>query len=58
VLGRFEVRRGRLCGWTQRACGAAAARRHLAAAPDGAGACGPAWPDFARRTAELAVRLR
>jgi excinuclease ABC subunit C len=58
VLVRFEVRRGRLCGWTQRACGAATARRHLAAAPDGEGACGPAWSDFARRTAELAARLR
>jgi excinuclease ABC subunit C len=58
VLVRFEVRCGRLCGWTQRACGAASARSHLAAAPDGAGACAPAWSDFARRTAELAARLR
>jgi excinuclease ABC subunit C len=60
VLVRFEVRRGRLRGWTQRACGAATARRHLARAPAGEppGACGPAWSDFARRTAELAARLR
>ena len=66
VLVRFEVRRGRLRGWTQRACGAATARRHLAGAPAGApagawapaGACAPVWSDFARRTAELAARLR
>jgi len=60
VLVRFEVRRGRLRGWTQRACGAAAARRHLARAPaeGSAGVCGPAWSDFACRTAELAARLR
>ena len=58
VLVRFKVRRGRLRGWTQRACGAATARRHLALAPAGAGACAPAWSDFARRTAELAARLR
>ena len=70
VLVRFEVRRGRLRGWTQRACGAAAARRHLAGALAGApagapaeawapaGACAPVWSDFARRTAELAARLR
>jgi excinuclease ABC subunit C len=57
VLVRFEVRRGRLRGWTQRACGAATARRHLARVPP-AGACAPAWSDFARRTAELAARLR
>jgi hypothetical protein len=25
----FEVRAGRLAGWTRRACGAATARRHL-----------------------------
>ena len=60
VLVRFEVRRGRLRGWTQRACGAAAARRHLAKGSAGEPAVvrGPAWPDFARRTAELAARLR
>ena len=60
MLVRFEVRRGRLRGWTQRACGAATAWRHLARVPAGApaGACAPAWSDFARRTAELAARLR
>jgi excinuclease ABC subunit C len=60
VLVRFEVRRGRLRGWTQRACGAATARRHLAwgSAGEPAVVCGTAWPDFARRTAELAARLR
>jgi excinuclease ABC subunit C len=58
VLVRFEVRRGRLSGWTQRACVPPTARRHLVRAPAGAGAYAPAWPDFARRTAELAARLR
>ena len=49
VLVRFEVRAGRLSGWTQRVC----------AAPDLAPADpGPAWTDFARRTAELAALLR
>jgi excinuclease ABC subunit C len=51
VLVCFEVRRGRLSGWSQRACGAAAARRHLNQTP-------PAWAHFARRSAELAARLR
>ncbi len=50
MLVRFEVRGGRLSGWSQRACGAAAARRHLAATSGN-----PAWADFARRTAELAA---
>ena len=49
-LIRFAVRGGRLSGWTQRACGAATARRHLAATP-------PEWAGFARRNAELAARL-
>jgi excinuclease ABC subunit C len=52
VLVCFEVRGGRLSGWTQRACAAAAARRHLAATP-----VRPEWTDFARRTAELAALL-
>jgi excinuclease ABC subunit C len=51
VLVCFEVRRGRLSGWSQRACGAAAARRHLDQTP-------AAWAGFARRSAELAARLR
>jgi excinuclease ABC subunit C len=54
VLVRFEVRAGRLSGWTQRVCAAAAARRHLARAPADPG---PAWTDFARQTAELAALL-
>jgi excinuclease ABC subunit C len=60
VLVRFEIRQGRLRGWTQRACGAATARDRLALAAAGevTGACAPAWSDFARRTAELAARLR
>jgi excinuclease ABC subunit C len=50
LLVRFQIRAGRLCTWTQRACLAANARRHLAATP-------PAWTDFAHRNAELAARL-
>jgi excinuclease ABC subunit C len=50
ILVRFEVRHGRLAGWTQRACGAAAARHHLARTP-------PEWILFAQRNAELAARL-
>jgi excinuclease ABC subunit C len=63
VLIRFEVRGGRLSGWSQRACGTAAARRHLAETSPGE----PrppgrdrraAWAEFARRSAELAARPR
>jgi excinuclease ABC subunit C len=55
VLVRFEVRSGRLSGWTQRACAAPAAGRHLASTPADPSS---AWADFARRTAELAALLR
>jgi excinuclease ABC subunit C len=51
VLIWFEIRDGRMRGWRQRPCGAAAARRHLTGTP-------PGWADFARRNAELAARLR
>ncbi len=51
VLVCFEIRGGRMCGWRQRPCGAAAARCHLAQTP-------PGWAAFARRSAELAARLR
>jgi excinuclease UvrABC nuclease subunit len=51
VLVCFEIRGGRMSGWWQRPCRAAAARRHLAETP-------PGWADFARRNAELAARLR
>jgi excinuclease ABC subunit C len=50
TLARFEIRNGRLADWTLRSCGAAAARRHLAATP-------PEWTAFAQRNAELAARL-
>ena len=50
TLVRFEIRAGRLAGWTVRPCGAAAARRHLAATP-------PEWATFAQRNAQLAARL-
>jgi hypothetical protein len=49
VLVCFEVRGGRLCGWRQHPCSAAAARRYPA--------CDPEWADFARRAAALAARL-
>ena len=50
MLVGFAVRRGRLTGWTRRACGAASARRHLSETP-------PEWAGFAQRNAELAARL-
>jgi excinuclease ABC subunit C len=50
TLVRFEVRNGRLAGWTQRRCGVAAARRHLEPTPR-------EWLPFALRNAELAARL-
>lgn len=50
TLISFAVRAGRLVGWTSRACGEAAASRHLAGTP-------PEWTAFARRNAELAARL-
>jgi excinuclease ABC subunit C len=50
LLIRFTVRRGRLSGWTQRACGAPTGRRLVAATP-------PEWAGFAHRNAELAARL-
>jgi excinuclease ABC subunit C len=47
----FEIRDGRLTGWRQRPCAAAAARRYLAQSP-------PEWAGFAARAADLAARLR
>jgi excinuclease ABC subunit C len=52
VLVRFEVRNGRLSGWSQRGCAAEVGRRRLAAT-----SCGLEWADFARRAAELAALL-
>jgi hypothetical protein len=51
VLVRFEIRGGRMSGWRQRPCAAAAARRYLDQSP-------PGWTPFASREAELAARLR
>jgi excinuclease ABC subunit C len=51
VLVCFEIRGGRLSGWRQRPCPAAAARRYLEQSP-------PGWTAFAHRSAELAARLR
>lgn len=50
TLVRFEVRGGYLSRWSQRACGRAAASRHLAGTP-------AEWAAFAQRNAELAARL-
>jgi excinuclease ABC subunit C len=51
VLVHFEVRGGRLCRWTQRACTGAAARNRVAATP-------AEWVPFAQRNAALAAALR
>jgi excinuclease ABC subunit C len=51
VLVCFEIRGGRMSGWRQRPCAAAAARRYLDQSP-------PGWTPFASRNAELAARLR
>jgi excinuclease UvrABC nuclease subunit len=51
VLVCFEIRGGRMSGWRQRPCAAAAARRYLERSE-------PGWAAFARRSAELAARLR
>ena len=51
VLVCFEIRGGRLSGWRQRPCTAAAARRYL-------DRTAPGWTAFAQRSAELAARLR
>ena len=50
VLVCFEIRGGRMSGWRQRPCAAAAARRYLDQSP-------PGWTPFASRNAELAARL-
>jgi hypothetical protein len=47
----FEIRDGRMRGWRQHSCGAAAAGPHLAGTPPGSAA-------FALRNAGLAARLR
>lgn len=50
ALVRFTIRRGRLSGWSQDSCDAAAGRLHLRGTP-------PEWIGFAQRNAELAARL-
>jgi excinuclease ABC subunit C len=50
VLVSLAIRGGRMCGWRQRRCGPAAARRHTGMTP-------PGWAGFAQRAAELAARL-
>jgi excinuclease ABC subunit C len=50
VLVRFVITGGRLCEWSQRACGPDQAAKWLASTP-------PGWADFARRNAELAAAL-
>jgi excinuclease ABC subunit C len=51
ILVCLEIRGGRMTGWRQRPCAAAAARRYLEQSP-------PGWTAFAHRSAELAARLR
>lgn len=50
VLVRFEVRRGRMCTWTQRAVSEKKARDRVAETP-------VLWRTFAQRNAELAALL-
>jgi len=50
TLVHFAIRGGRLSGWPQGRCDAAAADRQRAATP-------PQWTGFAQRNAELAARL-
>jgi excinuclease ABC subunit C len=50
VLVAFEIRDGRLDGWSQRAATPRSAERRVAATP-------PEWTAFAQRNAELAARL-
>jgi len=50
LLVRFEIRAGRLSGWTQRRCGAETGAARVAATP-------PLWVDFAQQNAELAATL-
>ena len=51
VLVCFEIRGGRMSGWRQRPCTAAAARRYLQRSASG-------WAAFALRNAQLAARIR
>ncbi len=50
ILVHFQVRAGRLCGWSARACAEAAAQRRVSTTS-------ARWVQFARRNAELAARL-
>jgi excinuclease ABC subunit C len=50
LLTHFQIRAGRLDGWSQRPCGRAAAQPFVARTP-------AAWTTFADRNAELAARL-
>lgn len=50
LLVRYDIRAGRLSGWTQRACGSARARAYVERSPH-------EWTDFAERNAKLAASL-
>jgi len=50
ILVHFQVRGGRVSGWSQRTCTEPAAQRRLIATPS-------AWLEFTQRNAELAARL-
>jgi excinuclease ABC subunit C len=50
ILVEFQIRAGRLCGWTQRTCSEATARRRVAGTP-------AQWRAFTDRAARLAAEL-
>jgi excinuclease ABC subunit C len=50
ILVQFQISGGRVCDWSQRACGMPGAARALAATPH-------AWGEFMQRNAELAANM-
>src|SRR5262249_7145050 len=50
MLVQFKIRGGRVCAWSQRACGQPVAAAALAATPD-------EWSGFMKRNADLAASL-
>jgi excinuclease ABC subunit C len=50
ILVQFQISGGRVCDWSQRACGMPGAARAQAATPH-------AWGEFMQRNAELAANM-
>jgi len=50
ILVQFQISGGRVCNWSQRACGMPGAARELATTPH-------AWGEFMQRNAELAANM-